>query len=186
MRVLILAASILLGLILPGGTVRADEAAAWQALREGAIGLIRHARAPGTGDPAAFRLDDCATQRNLSDEGRDQARRLGEAVRAAGVVVAAAPHSRWCRARDTAELAFPGMTRPEPSLDSFFADRSTEPAQTAAVSQIVRDWRGPGALMLVTHQVNITALTGVVPREGEIVVVRADGETITVIGRLRP
>lgn len=186
MRVLMLVAAMLAALITQGGVARAEEAAAWQALREGAIGLIRHARAPGTGDPEGFRLDDCATQRNLSDEGRNQAKHLGEAIRAAGVTVAAAPHSLWCRTRETAELAFPGVTRPEPALNSFFADRSTEPEQTAAASRIIRDWRGPGALMLVTHQVNITALTDIVPKEGEIIVVRVEGDAIRVVGRLFP
>ncbi|MDQ0314256.1 histidine phosphatase family protein [Amorphus orientalis] len=169
----------------PGG-VQANEEAAWEALRNGGVAIIRHARAPGTGDPSNFRLGDCTTQRNLSQTGRDQSRRLGDRFREEGVDVGAALHSRWCRARDTAELAFPDAAAPEPALDSFFQNRSRSDAQTRATREIVAGWDGPGALVLVTHQVNVTALTGVFPREGEVVVIEPANEGVAVVGRIRP
>lgn len=157
----------------------------WAALRDGGVAVMRHARAPGTGDPSNFRLGDCATQRNLSVEGRAQSAAIGDRFRSENVEVGRVLHSRWCRARDTAVLAFPGKTAPEPALDSFFQDRSTRDARTAAIREIVEAWDGPGALVLVSHQVNVTALTGVYPREGEAVVLRGGPDGGEVVGRLR-
>ncbi|MGG5809168.1 histidine phosphatase family protein [Falsiroseomonas sp. CW058] len=170
--------------VLPG-RAQADQAA-WQALREGGIVLFRHAIAPGGGDPAGMRLGDCTTQRNLDATGRRQARRIGEALRAADIVVGAVLASEWCRTMETAELAFPGRAVDEPAFNSFFADRSAGPAQTVAARAILMAWNGPGALVVSTHQVNITALTGIVPASGEGVVLRREGKALIVVGRIRP
>ena len=94
--------------------------------------------------------------------------------------------SQWCRARETAELAFPGQVKEEPAFNSFFGDRSAEPQATAAARDILGAWRGPGALVVVTHQVNITALTGIAPRPGEGVIVALRQNTVEVLGRLPP
>jgi phosphohistidine phosphatase SixA len=168
------------------GSPAASEAAAWQALRAGTVVLFRHALAPGTGDPVGMRLGDCATQRNLDEAGRAQARRIGEAVRAEGVVVGAVLTSRWCRAAETADLAFPGRAEPKPAFDSLFAERSREPARTVEARRILLGWSGPGALVVITHQVNITSLTGVVPNSGEGVVLRQSGDDLVVVGRIKP
>jgi phosphohistidine phosphatase SixA len=167
------------------GLARADEAA-WQVLREGGVVLFRHAIAPGGGDPAGMRLGDCSTQRNLDATGRDQSRRIGQAIRAAGVAVGAVISSEWCRTMETADLAFPGRVVAERAFNSFFADRSTGPAQTAAARAILLSWNGPGALVVSTHQVNITALTGIVPASGDGVVLRRESGTLVVVGRIRP
>ncbi|GJD48556.1 hypothetical protein OPKNFCMD_1278 [Methylobacterium crusticola] len=168
------------------GAARADEAA-WAALRaDGAVAILRHARAPGGGDPPGFRLGDCTTQRNLADEGRAQARRIGAAFRARGVAVGRVLSSRWCRALETARLAFGEATREEPTLDSFFSDQAAAEPQTRAVREILAGWRGSGALVLVTHQVNVTALTGAVPAEGEVLVLRPGPGGAAVVGRLVP
>ncbi|WP_207622798.1 histidine phosphatase family protein [Falsiroseomonas algicola] len=172
-------------LLLAALPARAEEPA-WQALREGGIVLFRHANAPGGGDPPGFRPGDCATQRNLDDAGRAQARRIGEALRGAGVTVGAVLASAWCRTTETADLAFPGRVATEPAFNSFFADRSTAAAQTAAARAMLLAWQGPGALFVSTHQVNITALTGIVPAPGEGVVLRRQGDAVIVIGRIRP
>lgn len=164
----------------------ASEDAPWNALRRGAVVLFRHAIAPGVGDPSGMRLDDCATQRNLDAAGRRQAIGIGEAFRAKDIPVGAVLTSEWCRARDTAELAFPGRAAAEPIFNSFFGDRSTAAAQTDAARAVLLGWRGPGALVVSTHQVNITALTGIVPASGEGVVLEARDDTLTVIGRVRP
>jgi phosphohistidine phosphatase SixA len=162
-----------------------SETAAWEALEAGAIALFRHAHAPGVGDPPGLRLDDCATQRNLDDRGRAQARRIGEAFRARGVRIGAVLTSAWCRAAETAALAFPGQGRVEPAFNSFFAERGKEQARTAAARQILLGWAGPGALVVVTHQVNVTALTDVVPASGEGVVIGARHGELVVVGRVR-
>jgi phosphohistidine phosphatase SixA len=154
------------------------------ALQEGGcVLLLRHARTePGIGDPPGFRLADCTTQRNLSDEGRAQSRALGEALRRASVPIGVVRSSRWCRCLDTATLAF-GRVEPWPVLDSFFAERRTEPVQTDALRDWVRRFRGPGNAALVTHQVNITALTGEGVGMGEVIVLRASDAGFRLIGR---
>ena len=164
----------------------ADEAAGWDALRKGAIVLFRHANAPGTGDPAAFVLGDCATQRNLDDTGRAQARRIGQRLRSERIVVGAVWSSQWCRARETAELLALGPVREVAAFNSFFADRAGEPAQTAAARSLLLSWREPAALVVATHQVNIVALAGIAPRSGEGTVLRKRGGQLVVVGRIAP
>jgi phosphohistidine phosphatase SixA len=139
--------------------------------RPGAVGLMRHALAPGTGDPAAFRIGDCSTQRNLDARGRDQARATGEAIRAEGIAIDRVLTSQWCRCRDTAELMAVAPVEDFPALNSFFRDRSTRDRQTEEVRAFLAGEPDDRRLLLVTHQVNITALTGRVPRSGEIVVI---------------
>jgi phosphohistidine phosphatase SixA len=166
-----------------GGEGRADEGAAWAALRGGGVVLFRHAIAPGGGDPPGMRIGDCATQRNLDETGRAQARRIGDAFRARGVAVGAVLASEWCRTAETADLAFPGSRQAEPAFNSFFGSRASGPRQTEAARRIIAGWRGPGALVVFTHQVNVTALTGIVPASGEGLAV--DPGSLRVIGRLR-
>jgi phosphohistidine phosphatase SixA len=148
---------------------------------------MRHAvTVPGVGDPPGFRLDDCATQRNLSDTGRGDARRIGETFRARGVPIGRVLSSRWCRCLETARLAF-GTVEPWPPLDSFFDDRSREPEQTRVVRQLVGERPATGNLILVTHQVNIAALTGIFPAPGELIVLTPQGGgTFRAAGRLSP
>ncbi len=180
-------ASLLLGSVV-GRAAAADADAGWNALHGSAIVLFRHAEAPGIGDPPQFRLGDCSTQRNLNASGRAQARRLGEAFRTRRVEVGAVLASQWCRTRETAELAFPGRVRDDADFNSFFADDRTEPAQTARAFATLARWHGPGALVVVTHQVNITALTGLVPASGEGIVVRprsGDGNQLEAVARIR-
>ena len=141
-------------------------------LQAGSVVLIRHALAPGVGDPAAFALNDCKTQRNLNDEGRAQAARIGEVLRQQRVPVEAVWSSQWCRTRETADLAFPGMRVDKAAFNSFFGEPDSAPDQTRAAKALLDAWRGQGLLVVVTHQVNITALTGVVPASGEAVVLQ--------------
>ena len=119
---IIRAVVLLLSFLLPLSPASAEEG--WDLLREpGANILFRHANAPGAGDAAGFVPGDCATQRNLDEWGRNQARAIGEAFRARGIAVGAVLSSQWCRARDTADLAFPGQVREEPAFNSFFGNR---------------------------------------------------------------
>ena len=94
--------------------------------------------------------------------------------------------SQWCRTKETAELAFPKRARDDANFNSFFGDSASQPSQTAAALKTLSQWRGPGALVVVTHQVNITALSGVVPASSEGVVARPKGDGIEVVGRLTP
>ncbi len=159
----------------------------WAALQDGSIVLFRHASAPGGGDPPGMKLGDCRTQRNLDAAGRVQAKRIGEQFRARGVKVGAVLTSQWCRTRETAELAFPGQVREDASFNSFFGDASREPTQLAEARATLSRWRGPGMLVVVTHQVNITPLTGVFPASGEGTIVRPKAEGgIEVLGRIQP
>ncbi len=161
--------------------------APWQALRQGGhVALLRHAvTEPGTGDPPGFRLGECNTQRNLSAEGRAQARRLGAEFQRHGVAVTAVLSSHWCRCLDTARLAF-GQAVPWAALDSFFANAERSGPQSAELRRRIAGFSGSGTLVLVTHQVNITALTGLVPAQGELVVLAPTPEGGRVVGRLPP
>jgi hypothetical protein len=94
--------------------------------------------------------------------------------------------SRWCRALDTARLAFGDRADPFPPLDSFFSERGRNEAQTREIRRLVEGWRGQGVLALVTHQVNITALTGIFPAEGEILVLQPGPNGFSVVGRINP
>lgn len=158
----------------------------WKVITDRTVVLFRHALAPGTGDPPGFRLNDCRTQRNLSAEGRAQARRIGEAFRARRVPVTRVLTSQWCRTRDTAALAFPGLARDEAAFNSFFADSAREAARTRAARDVLSRWNGPGVLVVVTHQVNITALTNIVPASGEGIIVRFENGRLNVLGRVTP
>ena len=170
-------------------TTSAVAADAWAELAlPGSIVLFRHATAPGIGDPPGFKLDDCATQRNLDDRGRVEATKLGEQFRSRKIQIGAVLTSQWCRTRETARLAFGSQARDEPAFNSFFRLSSeTSATQTAQARAVLARWRGPGALVVVTHQVNITALTGVGAASAEGVVVRAatDG-SLQVVATIEP
>jgi phosphohistidine phosphatase SixA len=162
--------------------VVAREPAGWDLLREGGlVVLIRHAAAPGFGDPPNFRLGDCTTQRNLSEEGRLQAQAMGEAFRRRKVPIEKVYSSQWCRCKDTAQLAF-GAFQEHPALNSFFEQPRLKDPQTEALRAFLMQLRPQrGNLVLVTHQVNITALTGVVPQPGEMVVVALEDDGRPVV-----
>lgn len=149
----------------------------------GCVLLLRHAQTEsGIGDPPGWRLEACATQRNLSAEGRTQAARLGATLTQAGVPLGPVRSSRWCRCLDTARLAF-GRVEPWSALDSFFEDRSTAAARTEQLRTWALAFRGPANAALVTHQVNATALTGDWLAMGEMMVLRPEGGVLRLVGR---
>ncbi len=158
-------------LILAGGAHAGPDLTA-----PGTVIMLRHAHAPGTGDPAGFDLADGRTQRNLAERGRAQARELGRRLRAAGLADAQVFTSEWHRCRETAALLALGPVETLPALNSFFA----RPGERDRLMAALRDWlrtRPPDAapVVLVTHQVNITALTGHYPAEGSGVVLQLNG-----------
>ncbi|NNJ91903.1 MAG: histidine phosphatase family protein [Gammaproteobacteria bacterium] len=170
-------------LILVAEDLYANEVTVWNALKSGNhFALMRHAIAPGTGDPSYFELGKCSTQRNLSLEGRNQALEIGKRFRANGIDKMHVFSSQWCRCLETAKLLSLGAVQELPALNSFFQKYEREELQTQMLKEwlVKQDLTEP--LLLVTHQVNITALTKVYPASGEIVIVRQSkpGEFIAV------
>ncbi len=149
---------------------------ALDALRAGGVALLlRHATTtPGIGDPPGFRAGDCTTQRNLSEAGRAEARRIGAWFAQRGLVPAEVRSSAWCRCIDTARLAF-GRETLWPALDSFFrqGDGRDEDARLRPLDAALRGIAAGRFEVWVTHQVNITAATGAFVGMGEGVLVRA-------------
>jgi phosphohistidine phosphatase SixA len=179
-------AALAAGWALPAGA--AGEALLAE-LRAGAALLMRHTQTvAGVGDPPGWRLGQCATQRNLDERGIAHAQRIGRWFEAQRLAVTTVRNSPWCRARDTARLAF-GRSEDWPPLSNIFEDRSGADAQAEAVHAFVRALQ-PGALaVLVSHGVTIAHIVrgGVALGTGESVVVRAGGAADTplvVIGRL--
>jgi broad specificity phosphatase PhoE len=153
---------------LPG--VAAASEALWTVLKDGGqVVLIRHAiTTPGVGDPDGMQLDDCRTQRNLTDEGRQHARQVGAAFRARGIPVERVLTSPWCRCIETAQLAF-GKAGRSDALGNLFGRYENRERQVAQLRKIASE--APKAnLVLVTHGSTIAALTGISPGTGEMVV----------------
>ncbi len=152
--------------------------------QHGLVLLARHATTePGIGDPPGFRLGECGTQRNLSDDGRAQARRLGARLAEVGFTPQRVRTSAWCRCIDTARLAF-GEAEPWPALNSFFQGRGSEPAQTAELRRALSAIPAGRIEAWVTHQVNVTALTGEGVSMGEVLLLRAGSRDLRVLQRL--
>jgi broad specificity phosphatase PhoE len=172
--------------LLPPARAAADGEQLWQLLRDGGqVVLIRHAvTTPGVGDPPGFRLDDCSTQRNLTDEGRQDARRLGEAFHARRIPVARVLSSPWCRCLETARLAF-GAAEPWPPLSNLYGRSEARGEQVRQMQPVLGERRTGANLVLVTHGSTIAAVTGINPAPAEMVVVTPQGgERFTVAGRL--
>ena len=168
------------------GYTAENQAALWQAVRSGnVVVLMRHAIAPGTGDPIAFTIGDCQTQRNLSEAGRIQAQAIGNRFRANGIDKAQVFSSQWCRCLETAKLLELGTVEELPQLNSFFQQYERRDSQTEDLRKWINDQSLDQPTVLVTHQVNITALTGIYPGSGEMVIVKRTGsEALSVLGRI--
>jgi phosphohistidine phosphatase SixA len=161
----------------------------WAVLKEpGTIALIRHADAPGAGDPPGWRLGDCRTQRNLSERGRRQARALGDAFRANAIVPEKIVASEWCRTIETATLMQLGPVERQSAFNNAYVLSGQRADLTLAARQTLSGWNGEGLLVVVTHGDNIELLAGVMPSQGEIVAVRrdpGDPERLIVVGRIK-
>jgi phosphohistidine phosphatase SixA len=175
LRAFVLASAALAMWLASNGISFAADNAVMAAWRKGGVAvLLRHsATPPGVGDPAEFRLGDCSTQRNLNDEGRAQARRIGEWFRTSGVLPTAVRHSPWCRTRETAELAF-GRSSEWTALSSPYQDRAGFERSVDEVRAYIAALKPGERPVLVTHGANITAMAGSsLLRQGEGVLVRA-------------
>ena len=163
------------------------EEALWNELRKGGyVFLIRHAEAPGTFDPPGFQLGVCSTQRNLSEEGRAQSKRLGELFRSKNVLIAQVFSSEWCRCIDTATLAF-GAANVK-TWSAISSPRGGDEKQARSNVEAVRQRIAQASLKtnmaLVTHMFNIQDITGGGAAQGEIVVLRAQDKQLRVVGRI--
>lgn len=184
----LLCAALVLALALPAATLAQDET--WSLLRQrGYVVLMRHSHAPGYGDPPGYRLDDCATQRNLSEEGRAHARRTGEAFRKRGVKFDRVLTSPWCRCKETARLVIgPGGPDAEPfaPLSNLVGRTEHRDRQVEAIKAFLAGLDADTRVLLVTHGVVVRALTGITLAEGEMAIASPDkGGAPTVLGRLR-
>ena len=181
-------ASLAISLISAPAGVADDSKEAWAALVNGGhVAVIRHGNAPPGrgGDPPSFTIDDCNTQRNLDERGRDQAKALGEAFRSHGVRVDRILSSPWCRCMDTAHLM--AVSRVERSW-ALVPDRNPNaPVRLLELKEMVSTWRGPGTLVLVTHALTVRPLIGILPDQGETVVLKptpGSGAGARVVGRI--
>lgn len=163
------------------------NAGLWAAIKtSNSLVLLRHANAPGMGDPEYFDLEDCSTQRNLSDAGRKQATAIGELFRVHGIENARVLSSQWCRCLETATLLNLGSVEVLPHLNSFFQQYERRESQTENLRQWIEKHSIEQTVVLITHQVNITSLTGVYPSSGELVVVnRSKSGKLSVIGSIK-
>ncbi len=152
----------------------------------GHVLMLRHAYAPGSGDPAGFVLGDCATQRNLNEQGRSQARVIGAWLRARGVAPARVYSSQWCRCLETAKLIGLGPVTELPALNSFFQrPKDREPNLTALRAFMAEQPADGELIVLVTHFVTISGMTGEGVSSGEGVVLKLDGKGgFDAIGRI--
>lgn len=182
---------VLIGVVSPqaAATALLSDQAATQLLKRGGVTLLlRHGQTEaGLGDPPGFRLDDCATQRNLSDAGREALRDMAARNAKRGISFERVFTSQWCRCRDTAKLLAVDISAVTDwsVLNSQFAGNPVDAGANAQVIARVRAVPPSERWLMVTHQVNITALTGVVPSMGEGVLVTRGASGLRVLGVVR-
>jgi phosphohistidine phosphatase SixA len=162
----------------------------WSSMRSGTgyVVLLRHAQTtPGTGDPPGFQLDDCSTQRNLSDEGRKQSARIGQVFRDRKIPVLRVFSSQYCRCLDTARLLNLGKVEPFPALNSIFEDRTTATEQTQQVrQQILNHQNVSGVIVMVSHFANIADIGGVSLQPGGAIVMPANPQgELEIVGQIQ-
>jgi phosphohistidine phosphatase SixA len=152
----------------------------------GHILMIRHALAPGTGDPAHFRIGDCSTQRNLDDRGRGQAKAIGDWLRSNGIAAARVYSSQWCRCLETAKLLEMGSVEELPALNSFYEmTQNREPNLKALKTFMVQQPSDGVLIILVTHFVTISAVTNEAVSSGEGVLLELNKDApYEIVGRL--
>lgn len=185
---LVLGVLMLLGAAVWDGAIA--DADAWAMLKQpGHVVFMRHSDAPGSGgygDPSGYRLDDCATQRNLSEEGRAHARRTGEAFRKHGIVFDRVLTSPWCRCKETAQLAMGKEAEIFAPLSNLVGRGEHRDAQVKALRGYLAGLDGKTRVLFVTHGILINALTGIQPASGEMVIVKpGPGGEPKVAGRLQ-
>ena len=166
-------------------TVVLSSDSIWDEARQGnKVILIRHSLAPGGGDPAGFKIDDCKTQRNLNKAGIEQSKKIGKIFKDNKISIDVVLSSAWCRCKDTAYYAF-GEFKEFSALNSTFSTpyNKNEPRQIKEIKKYLMNWEGKGKnLILVTHYSVITAITNAAPSSGEIVI---SDKNLNVIGTIK-
>jgi phosphohistidine phosphatase SixA len=164
-------AVLLFSFSMPSKSV-ADVSSASAVLNDSSYAIVaRHADAPGRGEPAGFDLNDCSTQRNLSDKGRNEARDLGAMFRSRGINVTKVLTSRWCRAHETAELMKLGPMENAPVFDNLEFNKPHANELLDGERKLIASWHGPGVLLVISHASNIKALTGIDAEQNAMLVV---------------
>jgi len=170
--------------------LRADEAALATLKAGGHVMIVRHGlTTPGFGDPLGFKLDDCATQRNLVEEGREQSRKLGRLLRERGIVIERVLSSQWCRAQETARLIDAGPVETLAISNNLYGRPAQREAQVRELRVAIGAWSGKGTLLVVTHGSVIFPLAGTNPREAEGFVLKpapGTAEGFVIIGKIGP
>ncbi len=189
-RAVLLATLLLAALALVAARPAGPDEALWTLLKNGRqVVLVRHAVTTAeVGDPPGFKLNNCATQRNLTETGRADARRLGEAFRGHGVPVGRVLSSPWCRCLETARLAFGGDAEVSRPLSNLYGRSEASARQVREMETLIATWRPEGAggnLVMVSHGSTILALTGISVEPAEMVVLTPHaGERFKIAGRL--
>tara|TARA_Y100001970_G_scaffold94693_1_gene119344 strand:- start:115 stop:660 length:546 start_codon:yes stop_codon:yes gene_type:complete len=137
----------------------------------GKLIFIRHAYAPGNGDPQNFNLNDCLTQRNLSDSGRKQAKIIGNIFSKTNVSLGGIFSSEWCRCKETARIAF-SKFETKKFLNSFYSVQfaNNRKKQVQEFENFLKKWNKKDNLVFVTHYVVISEILNYAPSSGEIVI----------------
>jgi len=137
----------------------------------GKLIFIRHAYAPGNGDPNNFNLNDCSTQRNLNKEGREQAKHIGKFFKKNNIKIYKVLSSEWCRCKETAKIAFKNFSTNN-FLNSFYSSKyaKNKDEQIKALNDYIRNFQSDKNLILITHYVLISEVLNYAPSSGEIVV----------------
>lgn len=169
---------------------RADEAALTALKAGGHVMIVRHGlTTPGFGDPLGFKLDDCTTQRNMIEEGREQSRKLGRLLRERGIAIERVLSSRWCRAQETARLIDAGEVGLFAPSDNLYGRPAQRDAQLRELRAAIAAWNGKGNLLVVSHGSVIFPLTGTSPREAEGFVLKPAPQTpegFSIVGPIGP
>ena len=160
----------------------------WKAIQEGnKIILIRHASAPGGGDPVGFKIKDCSTQRNLDQIGIEQSIYIGKLFKKKLIPIDKVLSSQWCRCKDTAKFAF-GDYKEFSALNSIFQapfDKNEE-KQLKQIKDYIKNWKGKGKnLVIVTHYSIITKVTNSSPSSGEIIIINKNFDILEKISTLK-
>ena len=137
----------------------------------GKLIFIRHAYAPGGGDPENFNIYDCSTQRNLSESGRIQSKKIGNFFKENKIKIKNVYSSEWCRCKETASLAFKSF-KTKSFLNSFFSSKFAhkKKSQIKDFQKFLNNWDKKNNLIFITHYVVISEILDYPPSSGEIVV----------------
>ena len=127
----------------------------------GYILMIRHALAPGFGDPSDIKIGDCSTQRNLNQVGREQATNIGKWLNKQNIKPSAIYTSQWCRCKETAQLLNLGTVQELPALNSFFQMPENRESSLRSLRDFISKQKtNESLIIMVTHSVTISAISG--------------------------